>query len=222
MKILCRQNLKDNMLSKKDYLKEFINSILAGGIIAIGGVLNLKFGGIAGAVLFSVGLFVILTRRLSLFTGKLCNINNTGPIELLVVWFGNLVGATMVAGLFIATRLVDLSSTAQTLIQVKADDLLSVFILGIFCEFMINVAVYPFKKSMSDLFKIVSLFFGVITFVLLGFEHSVANMFYSTFYLFTTGWSWSLVWIILISTVGNIVGAGIMYGVEVFNEKRHN
>lgn len=45
-------------------------SILAGMMIAIGGIINLSIGGIAGALLFSMGLLTILTLRFELFTGK--------------------------------------------------------------------------------------------------------------------------------------------------------
>ena len=61
---------------------EFVKSILAGIAIAIGAYINLKIGGIAGAVLFSVGLFLVCNFGLNLYTGK---VGYTGIIKNLLI-----------------------------------------------------------------------------------------------------------------------------------------
>lgn len=67
-----------------------ITSILAGIAIAIGAYVNLKVGGVAGAVLFSVGLFLVCNFRLKLYTGR---VGYTGIIKNLPILLGNLIGA---------------------------------------------------------------------------------------------------------------------------------
>lgn len=71
---------------------EFIKSILAGIAIAIGAYINLKIGGVAGAVLFSVGLFLVCIFKLNLYTGK---VGYTGIIKNLPILLGNAVGALL-------------------------------------------------------------------------------------------------------------------------------
>ena len=67
-----------------------MKSILAGIAIAIGAYINLKIGGIAGAILFSVGLFLVCNFGLNLYTGK---VGYTGIIKNLPILLGNLIGA---------------------------------------------------------------------------------------------------------------------------------
>ena len=56
-------------------LNWFIKSVLAGMFIGIGCLAYLSSPDkIIGALLFTVGLFVILTFKLNLFTGKICYI----------------------------------------------------------------------------------------------------------------------------------------------------
>ncbi|MGM9539804.1 formate/nitrite transporter family protein, partial [Anaerovibrio sp.] len=79
----------------------FVSSVLAGMCIALGGTVFLRLkdaftgGNVAGAVLFTVGLFVVCTRGYALFTGKACYIFDNGPdylARLAVIWLGNLAG----------------------------------------------------------------------------------------------------------------------------------
>lgn len=55
---------------------------------------------------------------------------------------------------------------------------MSLFILGIFCNLLIFVAVDGFKENPHEIGKYLSLFFGVSVFIICGFEHCVADMFY--------------------------------------------
>ena len=71
-------------------MMEFVKSILAGIAIGIGSYVNLRLGGIAGAFLFSVGLFLVCHFRLNLYTGK---VGYTGIIKNLQFLLGNLIGS---------------------------------------------------------------------------------------------------------------------------------
>ena len=65
------------------------------------------------------------------------------------------------------------------------------------------MAVQGYKNNPHELGKYLSILFGVTVFILCGFEHCVANMFY-----FSVAWVWSpkAVVYILIMTAGNAVG----------------
>ena len=77
------------------------------------------------------------------------------------------------------------------------------YICFIFCNILIFLAVYGFNKFESPLFKALALFFGVSVFVLAGFEHCVANMFY---FSIANAWGGDALVCILATTLGNIVG----------------
>ena len=68
---------------------------------------------------------------------------------------------------------------------------------------MIYIAVEGYKTIPQEVGKYLAIFFGVTVFVICGFEHCVANMYY-----FTVGRAWSINagLYLLIMTVGNAVG----------------
>lgn len=189
-------------------------AILAGASIAIGGAVYLATENKAvGAVFFSVGLFTVCTKGLSLFTGKAVYIFDNKPmflLELAVIWVGNLLGAWAVAALLNLTRQADkLVETASTLAQTKAEDnLLSLFILGILCNICIYIAVDSYGKNSHELGKYVGIVFGVTAFILAGFEHSVADMFY--FAMAGRLLEGRVLVCLLVVSLGNVVG-GVVF-----------
>ena len=190
------------------YLYEFLLAILAGMSISIGCIAFLSSGNkIAGALFFTVGLFMVCNFKFNLFTGKVCYSLENKPnyiLKLLVIWIGNFCGALIMAGLCHATRLTGLMDSAQILVNVKlADNVGSLFVLGIFCNIMIYLAVHGYAKFDNALAKFMALLFGVSIFVLCGFEHCVADMFY---FVFVRAWSWEMIGKLVMITLGNIVG----------------
>ena len=83
------------------------------------------------------------------------------------------------------------------------DGLLSIFILSVFCDMLIWLAVEGFRSNPHPLGKYLSLFFGVTVFILCGFEHCVANMYY---FSVAGMWSWKTLAWVLVMTLGNSVG----------------
>ena len=77
-------------------------SILAGMMIAIGGIIYLTLSGIEGALLFSMGLLTILCLKLELFTGKagLLATREIKPGKLFEIWIGNFLGTWIISFLF--------------------------------------------------------------------------------------------------------------------------
>ena len=80
-------------------------SILAGIMIAIGGIVYLEVGGIIGAFLFSMGLLAVLNFKLELFTGKagLLATNEIDWRDLSRIWIGNFIGTLITASVMAST-----------------------------------------------------------------------------------------------------------------------
>ena len=83
--------------------KIFLSAILAGAVIAFGGTVFLSVENtVVGSLFFTIGLFVVCTRGLHLFTGKVCYVfdNDAAYAKTLpVIWLGNLVGTAIIAAL---------------------------------------------------------------------------------------------------------------------------
>ena len=166
-----------------------MRSILAGIAIAIGAYINLRFGGIAGAVFFSVGLYLVCNFGLKLYTGK---VGYTGIVKNLPILLGNLIGS-----LILLFYPID---NAQTIIQNKLDTPLYIsFINAIICGILIYAAVEMFKKGKDYMIAVC-----VPSFILFGAEHCVADMCYAAAARMI---SWQLVLFICIIVIGNSIGS---------------
>lgn len=195
------------------YLKEFAFAVLAGVAISIGCVVYLSVQNpVAGSILFSVGLLTVLVFKLNLFTGKAPYIVKNKPSYIgftALVWLGNFVGTAISALLIHFTKVNGkIIERCLTVAVGKADDsLLSLFILGVFCGIMMYIAVDTFinqgeKKNFSSSLIVV---FCVSVFILAGFEHSVADMFYFMLSLPVKRWILPLI----VITLGNVVGGNL-------------
>ena len=167
----------------KRELRIFLSALSAGICIALGGIVFLSLDNkVIGALCFTVGLFTICSFGLNLFTGKVCYVfdnDKTYAANLIVIWLGNLAGTFLTAKLAGLTRIgVALSTKAAELCRTKlSDSFVSLFVLGLLCNILIYIAVESFKNSKHDIGRYLGLFFGVVVFILSGFEHSVADMF---------------------------------------------
>lgn len=193
-------------------LVTFIYAVLAGIAISIGGLVFLSSESRAvGAVMFSVGLFAVCTLGLGLFTGRVCYVFDNPPAygaECLLVWLGNLAGTFFMGSAVRLTRLSTVVERAGDLSRTKLEDSpLSVFILAVFCNILIYLAVESYRNNPHQMGKYLGLLFGVSVFVMAGLEHCVANMFY-----FTAGGAWSLHALLYIGimTAGNSLG-GVLF-----------
>lgn len=191
------------------YLKTFVAAVAAGVCIAIGGTVYLSLENqVMGAVLFTTGLFTICTFGFSLFTGKVCYVfqrDGAYALEVICVWLGNLCGTFLAANLEKLTRIGGrLADRAAAVCQTKLEDgLLSIFILAIFCNVLIYIAVEGFRSNPDPLGKYLAMFLGVVVFILCGFEHCVANMYY---FSVAGVWSGKTLLYLLVMTAGNAVG----------------
>ena len=89
---------------------------------------------------------------------------------------------------------------------------------GIMCNFLVCMGVYAGLKLKSESGKCIAIIVVITTFVLCGFEHSVANM--ATFSLYALlvpgadfgGIAWNMIWV----TLGNIIGGAVLLGLPVW------
>lgn len=206
--------LKGEKYRKMKILKTFVSAILAGLCIGFGGIAFLSIENkIVGAMFFTVGLFCVCSFGLHLFTGKVCYVFDEGisyALNFPVIWLGNLCGTGFAAFAVRFSRISTIAERAASICEVKVNDnLISLFILGILCNIFIYIGVDGYKNSPHDIGKYLSLFFGVMVFILCGFEHCVADMFY--FWL-SGMWSFKAVVCIIVVTAGNFVG-GVVFPV---------
>ena len=192
-------------------LKTFLYGVAAGICIAIGGTVFLSVENkVIGALFFTVGLFTICTFGLNLFTGKVCYLfenDRRYALQLIPIWLGNLAGTWLTAMLLQQTRIAGISARAAEMCESKLNDsLLSIFILSVFCNFLIFIAVDGFRNNPHEVGKYLALFFGVMVFILCGFEHCVANMFYISM---AGAWSGRALLFLLVNTAGNAAGGWI-------------
>lgn len=163
-------------------LKNTINGVLAGTMISIGGTVFLSLVGvnkIIGAILFSVALLCICMQGYSLYTGKIGFVlSNHSKEDMSVLWFGLLGNAiaTVAFGLALGYAIPGIVSAAVPLCAAKLEQtLLQTFIRAVFCGMLMYQAVSIYKKHEKNIFGIL---FCIPVFILSGFEHSIANMFY--------------------------------------------
>lgn len=190
------------------YLKDFVLAVLAGLAIGVGGIVYLSVENkVVGAVLFAVGLYIICEQGLNLFTGKVGYLvgQNAAYLPFLgIVWLGNLVGTGAAAVIAGATRIGGIAEKAAALCQTKnADSMMSLFLLGIFCGMLMYAAVDSYKKCKNPLILI----FCVAVFILCGFEHCIADMFY---YSAAGLWTVDALVRILVITLGNSLGGMLL------------
>lgn len=186
----------------------FLRAFATGIAIAIGGIVYLSCENrYLGAFLFGTGLFVILSFGFNLFTGKVGYAVENKPSyisSLLVIWLGNFAGTALSTFLVLNTRICCIADKASDMCDTKlADSPLSIFILAAFCGLLMFIAADGYKTITNSAGKILAVFLPVVVFILSGFEHCVANMFY-----FTLAKAWSgkaFVWL-MIMTLGNSVG----------------
>lgn len=180
----------------------FLLGILAGAFIGFGALGNTvasqTFAGIdpgvaklIGASVFPVGLMLVVICGAELFTG-----NNLMTLALMskkitasqmlknwcIVWLGNLVGSIALALIvYYGGVLGDQAATAKAIgiAEAKAGLSISVMIFrGILCNILVVLAVWMATSAQDIISKIFACWFPIMLFVLSGFEHSVANMYF--------------------------------------------
>lgn len=205
-----------------------IQSFMAGIYIASAGQLYLTVGGgVLGAALFPYGLIAVILTSAELFTGDaLIFVASVlgGQVKLksllrnwTVSWISNfLVSWAFLMG-YLSNALVDSGAQELTIkvAEKKAlNEMYAIFIKGIGANFMVCVAVWQGTCAEEVAGKILALWFPTASFVMLGFDHVVANMFLLPIGMMlganiTVGRMFAA---LFMATLGNIIGGGIFVG----------
>ena len=190
-------------------LRQFISAVIAGMLIGMGGTIFLaQQNPVVGSCLFAVGLFTIVVFQLNLYTGKVGYIPFNKPaylIELLITWLGNLLGTYITALMVRNSRIyAGMAERVAGMAAVKLDDsFLSLFLLAVFCGLLMFIAVDTFKNQTGSTIRVVAIYVPVMVFILSGFEHVIADMFY---FSLAQVWSAHCLVAVIVMTLGNSLG----------------
>ena len=184
----------------------FFLAIFAGILISLGGIAYLKVGGLSGALLFAFGLVSVVNYKLPLFTGRagFVNLNANGLTELFVTWLGNLVGCALIGTLVGGGDVVLRDCSAFAISTRYCLDITHVFFSGVLCGIIMTTAVKFASKG-----NYIPLLLGVPLFIMCGFSHSVADLFYLSAMQFPTQFGSNIVVAYLVVFFGNFVGCNI-------------
>jgi formate transporter len=222
---------------------------LAGGIL--GAATSLAITGavqsnlpLVGALIFPVGLILIVLLGLDLVTGSFGLLplpwleNDADAKTMLANWgwvfLGNLIGSVVYGGL-LAIALTNFGVTAPAGVAAKIvaiaesktagyevlglAGMVTVFVKAILCNWMVCLAVVAAMTTSSTIGKIACAYMPVFIFFAQGFEHSVVNMF-----IIPTGMmmgakvtvaQWWL-WNQIPVTLGNLVGGFVFTGLALY------
>lgn len=161
-------------------IKLLRSSIFAG--VAIGtagfgflasGVQNEVYGPLVGAVLFSFGLLTVLGYKLRLYTGTAGFIKKDEVGMLFMILLGNIIGCLCMA-LLARLSPMDIQTSAQNILTLRlSTGPLRCGLLAIGCGFIMTTAVQFAREK-----QYLPLLFGVPLFIVCGFPHCVADVFY--------------------------------------------
>lgn len=185
-------------------LKQTVNGVFAGILISIGGAVYLSCDNkYVGAVLFSVALLCICYMGYSLYTGKICYIpekHTKDEISILLTGLLGNVTATTICGYALTYAIPKLKEAALASCTVKLEqNFLQTVIRAIFCGILIYLAVDIFKKHKTPL----GIIFCIPVFILSGYEHSVADMFYFAASGIVSLKAFVFIWLVIL---GNTIG----------------
>ena len=213
----------------------------AGAFIALAGVGatfgNVYGGKIVGSLIFPVGLIMVVIAGSELFTGNNLMITALLKKEITLgqllknwslVFLGNFLGALLITLIVVFSGVFDsISETVISTATTKANlGFFEALFRGILCNFLVCIAVWMSFGAETISGKILAIFGPIMLFVLCGFEHSVANMFYGPAGLLVAlkngielenlNLGMFLVNNLLPVTIGNIIGGAGIVGCGYF------
>ena len=227
--------------SHASVLNLLILGFLAGAFIATGFLLDLhvigtlpaswgSFSNLLGAAVFPVGIILTVLAGGELLTGNMMTLpiawfaRQISLFAVLRNWFwvtlANLLGSLAVAYFFGhvlgLTEGAFLSKTVATATAKVNADFMHAFISGIGCNWLVCLAIWLAFASKEMGGKVIGMWFPVMAFVAIGFQHVVANMFIIPAAIFAGALSWSqyfpnFVAVFLGNAVGGAGFVGLMY-----------
>jgi formate transporter len=187
---------------KNHSLQTLILGILAGVFVSFGAyassmashsIENPGIAKLVAGVVFPVGLMLVLICGGELFTGNtlmsVAFMEKKITLKQMVknwtiVYFANFIGAVFIAFLIFTTGLLDTNSgkLGGYAIKIAANkanlNFTQAFVSGILCNIIVCLSVWGSYAAKDVAGKVLMAFFPILAFVIMGFEHSVANMYY--------------------------------------------
>ncbi|MDR0585131.1 MAG: formate/nitrite transporter family protein [Treponema sp.] len=197
-------NYADSGKAKTAYpvVKTLVLAILAGFLIGFGAavtntashaVVNVSAVRIINGLLFPFGLAMVLLTGAELFTGNCLIVISVlnkalSPAKMLRNWFlvytGNFIGAVLLAAGCAFFGQLDYSSGGLALYTIKTAAVkcslpfFNALVSGIFCNILVCLGVLCGLSAKDTAGRIFGAFIPVSFFVICGFEHCIANMYY--------------------------------------------
>lgn len=192
--------------------KAVINAVSAAMMISIASYCNLISGNkYVGAALFSFGLIMVCRYSMSLFTGMAGYIVKKNALEFTVVTAVNCVFAFGFGALGSFNPAVK-EKAAEVCSAKLGNSLLWLFVSAFFCGILIYLGVDFYKKHGSY----IGIIFAIPIFVLCGFDHTVADLFY---YGAAGNYNIADLLPLLVIILGNIAGSSIIRALLFFGKK---
>ena len=223
--------------SRRSTQELLLFGMLAGIYIGFGAIASttvLSYEGLPAAVskwlagsMFCVGLILVIVPGSELFTGNVLMaaglVSRQVPLRLvlrnwLLVYLGNFVGALLLALVMYGTGLLgtaadpnEVGQAAAKIASAKIDLAFGPALLrGVLCNILVCLAVILAMSARTVAGKIAGIYFPITVFVLSGFEHSIANMYFLPAGLLASGrfvgGFFSMFYNLVPVTLGNILG----------------
>ena len=242
--ILEQISTSGNAKVQTNSMRVLILSFLAGAYIAFAGFLAVKIGGgipeikssnpglakLIFAGVFPVGLMFVIMAGAELFTGNtallipalrrkevaLKDISKNWGLSYL----GNFIGSVFVAYFFVyQTELLHAEPWRSSVLSIAESKVegsfYQLFLKGVACNWIVCLAIWLSVASKQVSGKMFGIWFPIMAFVALGFEHSVANMFFIPLGIFEgadVSWSDFVIKNLIPVTLGNIIGGSVFVG----------
>ena len=232
------------------FWKTFVLAIFAGMFIAFAGVgstvapATIQTASVAklvGALMFPTGLLMVVVAGSELFTGNNLLIIPTLHKRITVgamlknwgiVYIGNIIGSILIAflacygGVFSLFGEAVADGAVNTAAAKVSMPFISAVCKGILCNVLVCIAVWMSFAAKTVVCKLAAVFLPIMLFVLCGYEHSIANMYYIPAGLFAVssglyssvspaeGLTWGnfIVKNLIPVTIGNIIGGAGLVG----------
>ncbi len=189
--------------ANRDFATAFFLAVQAGSFIAFGAAfftsvthdsaLGVGLTKLIGGMVFSLGLVLVIIAGADLFTGDTLMVMGcfTGKIKVrqmlrgwAFVFLGNLVGAlAIVAMVYFSGHWMGhggaIGAKALAIANAKVNlTFTQALASGMLCNILVCLAIWLCYSSRSVTDKILSILFPITAFVAMGFEHSIANMYF--------------------------------------------
>lgn len=226
----------------KTLVEQLVLGFLGGAMIALGYLAFIRVsasvprelssvGIFLGASVFPIGLILILLAGGELITGNMTvvgtawlskKVTTTALLKnWLVITVANLVGAIFVAYAFgYLTGLTSTGIFAESVANIAQGKIaatpLQAFLSGIGCNWVVGLSIWMCYGAKDATGKILAIWFPIMTFVAIGLQHSVANMFIIPAAIFVGKATWlefvtNLVPVYIGNVIGGVVFVGLFY-----------